>query len=111
MFKKGTIQISVSEGIFCFEPAEIVRLEASSNYTFIHFAHRRPLLIAKVLKGFEGELLQAGFIRPHRKHMVNTAYINRLDASGSIVVNHHTEIKVARRKKDAIKQSLAALAY
>lgn len=94
-----TIQLSVSEGVFSIRPSDIIRLEASSNYTFIHFTNRRPLLIAKVLKDFEQLLGCFGFIRIHRRHLVNTAHISYVDAMGSVVMRDASRAGVSRRKR------------
>jgi two-component system LytT family response regulator len=58
------------------QASHIVRIEACSSYCRIHFAHRPPLTVAKVLQWFEQYLVPAGFIRTHRSHLVNVAYIS-----------------------------------
>ncbi len=99
---KPTIKLSVTEGIFSVHPADIIRLEASSNYTFIHFTNRRPLLIARVLKEFEQLLGSFGFIRIHRRHLVNTAHISHVDAMGSVVMRDASRAGVSRRKRRVV---------
>lgn len=55
--------------------SHIVRIEACSSYCRIHFAHRPPLTVAKVLQWFEQYLVPAGFVRIHRSHLINPAYV------------------------------------
>jgi two-component system, LytTR family, response regulator len=97
-----SIQLSVTEGVFHIHLADIIRLEASSNYTFIHFTNRRPLLIAKVLKDFEALLGHWGFVRIHRSHLVNTAHISHVDAMGRVVMGDASRAGVSRRKRRTI---------
>ncbi|MCU0375035.1 MAG: LytTR family transcriptional regulator [Chitinophagaceae bacterium] len=59
------------------QASQIVRIEACSSYCRIYFTNRQPLLVAKVLQWFEDCLAPAGFVRTHRSHLVNAAYINR----------------------------------
>jgi two-component system, LytTR family, response regulator len=101
------IQLSVTEGVFDIHPSDIIRLKASSNYTFIYFANRRPLLIAKVLKDFEALLGQWGFVRIHRSHLVNMAYISHVDAMGRVVMGDASRAEVSRRRRKALSQSMA----
>jgi two-component system, LytTR family, response regulator len=96
------IQLSVTEGTFHFQPSDIVRLEASSNYTYIHFTNRRPLLIARVLRDFEAMLGQWGFVRTHRSHLVNKAHISHVDAMGWIVMRDASRAGVSRRKRGVV---------
>ncbi|HXR81722.1 MAG TPA: LytTR family DNA-binding domain-containing protein, partial [Saprospiraceae bacterium] len=65
------LTVATTEGTFFFQPGEIVRLEASSNYTYIHFTNRAKLFTARVLKDFASHLEPMGFIRTHRTHLVN----------------------------------------
>jgi two-component system LytT family response regulator len=99
---QATIKLAVTEGVFSIQPSDIVRLEASSNYTFIHFTNRRPLLIAKVLKEFEQLLGHFGFIRIHRSHLVNTAHIRQVDAMGRVVMGDTSRADIARRRKGQV---------
>ncbi|CAN5480704.1 hypothetical protein BH09BAC4_BH09BAC4_12390 [soil metagenome] len=57
---------------------DIVWLEGSGNYTFIHTRDKRRYLMAKTLKSFEMELSNAPFTRIHKSHVVNLAYVKRI---------------------------------
>jgi two-component system, LytTR family, response regulator len=96
------ITLSVTEGVYYVEPTSIIRLEACSNYTYIHFVNRRPMLISRVLKEFENLLSHFGFVRIHKSHLINTAHIKQVRRSGSIVMNDSSETTISRRKKTEI---------
>ncbi len=93
-------------GIFFFPPEEIVRLEALSNYTCIHFRNHKPILMAKVLREYEALLQPYGFIRTHRSHLVNRTCIARIDSGGNIIMNDQSRAEISRRKKRQVLESL-----
>ena len=100
------LTVATSEGLYFFYPDEIVRLEASSNYTYIHFTNRKPMLIAKVLADYEEQLSGSGFLRTHRSHLVNTQYITFIDGQGNIVLEDNSRIEISRRKKKTVLKEL-----
>jgi two-component system LytT family response regulator len=100
-----SLPVATAEGLYFFKSDEIVRLEASSNYTYIHFTNRRPLLIAKVLGDYEELLSSLGFIRTHRSHLVNRKHILFIDSEGNIIMQDESKAEISRRKKkDVIRQ-------
>lgn len=86
--------------------AEVIRLEASSNYTRIHALNQRPLVVAKVLSAYEEELVALGFMRVHRSHLINLRYVSSVDSTGKIVLNEGFKVEVPRRKKKEILRRL-----
>jgi two-component system, LytTR family, response regulator len=100
------IALSVTEGVFDIDPSDIIRLKASSNYTFIYFINRRPLVIAKVLKKFENALGGYGFIRIHRTHLINRRYIRSISNDGNIVMSDASVAVVSRRMKQQVLKEL-----
>ena len=98
--------VSTSEGLYFFSPEEIVRFEASRNYTYIHFTNRRPMLIAKVLGEYEEQLAGSGFVRTHRSHLINKQYITFIDGQGNIVMQDNSRVEISRRKKKEVMTEL-----
>jgi two-component system LytT family response regulator len=96
------IAIPTMEGLLFFNIADIVHLEAQSNYTIIHFANHPKLLASRTLKDFE-ELLPADtFFRTHHSHIINLNYIKRYikGDGGQIEMQNGNFATVSRRKKD-----------
>lgn len=102
----GSIKLSVTEGVFDVSPSDIIRLKASSNYTFIYFTNRKPLIIAKVLKELQNVLGSYGFIRIHRTHLINRKYISSISTDGSIVMSDASVTGVSRRMKQQVMKQL-----
>lgn len=100
------LAVATSEGLYFFHADEIVRLEARSNYTYIHFTRRKPMLIAKVLGAYEEQLSNAGFVRTHRSHLVNRQYITFIDGQGNIVMEDNSRIEISRRKRKVVMNDL-----
>ena len=88
-----------------FSVEEVVRLEASSNYTLIHTVNNRPLVVAKVLSAYEEILEGLGFIRVHRSHLVNRRYVHSIDQTG-ITLQEGCKIEVSRRKRKEVFRRL-----
>jgi two-component system LytT family response regulator len=101
-----TLQIATSQGFYYFNPDEIIRLEASSNYTYLYFTNRKPMLVAKVLSDYETILGQAGFVRTHRSHLVNRKHVLFLDRSGNIIMKDASKAEVSRRKRKVVMDAL-----
>lgn len=100
------LTVATSEGLYFFNADEIVRFEASSNYTYIHFTNRKPMLIAKVLADYEEQLSGSGFLRTHRSHLVNRQYITFIDGQGNIIMDDKSRVEISRRKKKTILKEL-----
>jgi two-component system LytT family response regulator len=96
------LTLSTQNGIYFFNPAEIVRLEARSNYTCIHFTNRKPILVAKVLADYEILLSMSGFVRTHRSHLVNREHVLYVDAKGNIIMKDASRAEISRRKKKEV---------
>jgi two-component system LytT family response regulator len=102
------LTVATTEGTFFFQPGEIVRLEASSNYTYIHFTNRAKLFTARVLKDFASHLEPMGFIRTHRTHLVNRDYIKQISPDGKVMMQDASTAEISRRMKSEVMRKLRA---
>jgi two-component system LytT family response regulator len=89
-----------------FNLADVIRFEASSNYTLIYSVNQRPLVVAKVLADYEDMLEGLGFIRVHRSHLLNKRYVHSVDRRGNIIMHEGFKVEVPRRKKKEIIRRL-----
>lgn len=100
------IAVATGKGMHFFAPAEIVRLEASSNYTNIYFTNHTRVLTAKVLKDFAKVLEPFGFLRTHRSHLVNRQHILSVDMDGNIMMQDSSTAEISRRMKRQVMKAL-----
>ena len=105
------LPVSTSEGLYFFHADEIIRLEASSNYTYIHFTNRKPLLIAKVLGEYETMLDPLGFVRTHRSHLINKKHIRFIDVSGQVIMQDTSRAEISRRKRKEVMKELRSCIF
>lgn len=97
----GKIAIPTMEGLLFFNTADIVHLEAQSNYTMIYFEEHPKLLASRTLKEFE-ELLPADlFYRTHHSHIINLHFIKKYirGEGGQIQLQNNDFVPLSRRKK------------
>lgn len=93
-------------GIHFIHPDQIIRLEADSNYTYIHVCDRKPLLMAKVLSEYEHLLEPFGFIRTHRSHLVNSKHVADVNIKGEIIMDDESRAGISRRKRKKVLDCL-----
>lgn len=106
----STIALSTSKGRILFSTDEIIRLEASSNYTKIYFRNNTRIVTAKVLKEFTRLLQPLGFVRTHRAHLVNRQHIAHVKADGSILMKDSSVAEISRRMKSGVMRELRKVA-
>jgi two-component system LytT family response regulator len=106
MITQSTISLATSEGRYFFNPEEIVRLEASSNYTKIYFSNKTKLISAKVLKEFAEMLEPFGFVRTHRTHLINRQHILCVTPAGNIIMKDSSVAEISRRMKSGVMKIL-----
>jgi two-component system LytT family response regulator len=100
------LALSTMEGVFFFEPAQIMRLEGESNYTRFYFTDQKPILVSKTMKDYEEILTEHGFIRAHKSHLVNRKFVKHMDKDGLLWLTDGSHITVSRRKKDEVMKEL-----
>lgn len=100
------LAISSSDGIFFFNPNQIIRLEAESNYTRFFFTDKKPLIVAKTLGEYEELLAPHGFLRTHRTHLVNRRYVQSFQPEGFLLMKDNSKVEISRRRKEEVLDSL-----
>lgn len=98
------LALSTSEGIFLYEPKEIILLEGSSNYTKFFFANQKQLIVAKTLKEYEDILVEHQFLRVHKSYLVNKSHVLKVDKEGVLELSNKMNIPISRRRKSEILQ-------
>lgn len=102
------IAIPSQEGLQFVEVADIIYLEAESNYTIIYIRPGSKITIAKTLKDFEDLLPQQLFVRIHHSHIINKKHIHKYirGEGGQVLMTNGKMLDVSRRKKDEFLKSI-----
>lgn len=93
------LAIPTIEGALFYSPSEIIRLEGERNYTRFHLVNKQKILSAKTMKEYEDILLQQGFIRIHKSHLVNRVFIKSYLNEGLVILTDNTNLPVSRLRK------------
>ena len=83
------------------QPENIIRVEASSNYSKIYFSNARPMTVAKVLHWFQDRLPPEMFARVHRSHLVNKIFMHQINGNNrnTVLLLNGETIAISRRKR------------
>jgi two-component system, LytTR family, response regulator len=96
------IALPAADGIVFINVEEIIRCEASGNYTIIFADSKEKITASKTIKDYE-ELLPPGiFCRIHNSHIINLNRIKKYHRGrgGFVVMDDGTSIEVASRRRD-----------
>jgi two-component system LytT family response regulator len=105
------IALSTAQGVQFIKTAEIIRVEASSNYTTFHLTSRPKITVSKTLKEFEQVLTAQHFFRINRSCIVNLEFITELRKAegGTVLLEDGTEVDIAPFRKQELMQKLQGL--
>ena len=104
----STNNIYTTIGKYFVNANDIIRCEASSNYTKFYFANKQPLLIAKTLSACANAINDDTFIRIHQSHLINKNFIDTINADGFLFLKDGSVCNFSRRKKREAKKMLCA---
>mgnify|MGYP001581531863 CR=1 FL=1 len=100
------IQVHTSSGVYYFSPLEIIRCEASNNYTWFYLTGKRKVLVAKTMGKYEASLSENNFIRIHRTDIVNISHISRVEKYGVVWLTDGTCLTISKRRRTHVSQML-----
>lgn len=87
---------------------DIIRLEASSNYTNIKLNTGKTILSSRTLKEYEDALPKNIFLRVHHSHIVNLKYVTKYlrTKNGSLVFEDGSEIPISANRKKVLTERI-----
>lgn len=106
------MRISLSDQLQALHPDHIIRVEAASNYSKVYFVDRRlAMVLAASLIRVEEILPASSFVRVHRSHLINKAFIRKIHGGEHKVVEliNGETIAISRRKKKLVKREAVPL--
>lgn len=100
------LALSTAEGVYFVNKANIMRVEAMSNYSTFYLQDRKKIIVSKTLKEYEGMLQDGNFLRVNRSVIINLNYVEkyRKGDGGTLEMNDGTEIEVSSSRKTALIQ-------
>ncbi|MGD9994542.1 MAG: LytR/AlgR family response regulator transcription factor [Salinivirgaceae bacterium] len=105
------IILKTAESIFLVNIHDILRCEATGNYTKFFLTNQKPVLVSRTLKEFDDLLSEFQFFRVHQSHLVNLNHIVRLDKSdgGTLIMTDDVSVPVSTRKKESLIKALSEI--
>jgi two-component system LytT family response regulator len=100
------LALSTIEGVFFFEPSEILYCEGENNYTRFTFTKHKPILISKTLGEYDELLTEHGFLRIHKSSLVNTKYVTKVNREGTVQMQDGKHLSISKRRKELVMKSL-----
>lgn len=100
------LAITTQEGTIVFNIYEIIRCEASSNYTLFYLNNKQKFIASKTLKEYDEILSEYGFFRVHKSHLVNLGQVSKVNAQGYLELKDGSSVEVSRRKKQLLIERL-----
>ena len=96
------IALPMADGLQVVRVQDIMYCRADRNYTNIHLADKKKILVSKQLKEFESLLTRNGFFRIHHSALINLRYINKYvrGDGGYVIMKDDCAIEVSRQKKE-----------
>jgi two-component system LytT family response regulator len=111
MTEDKILALSTAKGYEFLKLSEIIRCEASENYTIFHLVNETKLLVSKTLLHFEEELSNYSFFRTHQSHLVNLRKVKsyKKGDGGTLTMECGSLIEVSRRKKEKLLEALSGM--
>jgi two-component system LytT family response regulator len=107
--KKKTIILKTVNKIYLVEIMEVIRCESDGNYTKIFTRDGQMYMVSNPMKEYEDILVEHGFFRIHKSHIVNLSFIQSLDKEGYVKLKNGISLALARRKKNELLEAISHL--
>jgi two-component system, LytTR family, response regulator len=103
-------RITVSEqfGFQIVDTANIIFLEADSNYTTLHLSGSKKIVATRTLGDFEKILDQPDFFRIHKSALINLNYLKSYSSyqGNFVTLNEGTTLNISRRRLNEFREAI-----
>lgn len=105
---RNKLALPTAEGIYLVDKANIIRVEAMSNYSVFILSDTKKIVVSKTLKEYEPVLDDAQFMRVNRSVIINLDYVvkYRKGDGGTLELSDGAEVEVSVQKKEILMQKL-----
>jgi len=99
------ITVSTSDGVLFLEVNKLTRFEADNVYTTIYCNDGSKIVASKPLKDFEDRLVNSGFIRIHKSHLINVNYIKKFYKGDNayLVMSDDSTVPVSKTGREILQ--------
>lgn len=103
--------LTQQDAVIFVEVKDIIRCEASSNYTLVVTVGGKKIMVTKTLRQFEEILEPYSFIRVHRSHLVNPEHVIKLNKSDGLQIemSDGTRVDVSNSQKNSFLEQFLKL--
>jgi two-component system LytT family response regulator len=104
--------LPTSDGLSIIKLNELIRCEASRNYTICYLLNKKEQIVSKPLGIFEDILSDFHFVRVHNTHLINLKYVSKYikGKGGIIIMKDQSEIHVSKTRKNEFLEKLKSYA-
>lgn len=101
---KKRIVLKTAEDVIVVGVQDIIRMESDRNYTTVYMIDGKKILLSVTLGFYEEILLDLGFQRVHKSHLININHIYKFQKAegGSVVMSDNSVVPVSRRQKNSL---------
>jgi two-component system, LytTR family, response regulator len=102
------ISLATAHELLLINIEDIIRVEASNNYSHFYFINHPKVIVCKTLKEFEEQLTKHNFFRVHQSHLINLKHVEAVqsnDGDHVLLIQGH-KVEISRRKKAKFLQKL-----
>ena len=107
-YRMSHIKLHAENKKILMPAADIIRIEAVSNYSRIYLSNGNTIVVAKVLHLLQDLLPETMFVRVHRSHLVNKLFVKAIKGKDKkrLLMNNGEYIGVSRRNMEMIEGRL-----
>lgn len=105
--KNKKILINSQESLLAIEVNDIVRCEASSNYTIIYLSNHKQIVVSKTLKEILNLFNCSNIVRTHKSHLINLDFFKKIDKKigDMIELSNNNQVPIGKTyRNDFINQ-------
>ena len=104
------IALPTMEGLEYVRITDIIRCEASDNYTYIYFSDGKKIVVSRTLVVYEELLKGKGFARVHHQHLISLHHVEKYvrGRGGIVIMSDKKVIQVSQRKKEEFLKLIGA---
>lgn len=111
--KAEKLVLPASDGLEIINLDDIIRFEASHNYTYCHLVNNKQIFVTRPIGAFELMLNNHHFVRIHSASIINLKYLTKYirGKGGSVRMLDNVEINVSKSRKVHFLNKLNAYSY